>query len=135
MKTRCGLMALFRAEALLMIVGKIHTLCTRLVAAWLFVVLSSTLACAQSSALPNLAGRWSGVNASGSSEGNGTETIEQNQSDPNRLTFRNYHGSVSRGHFLNATTVIADDWEGGLRGTLVNNGNTIRWANNTSWSR
>jgi len=31
--------------------------------------------------------------------------------------------------------VIADDWQGGLRGTLENNNRTIRWANSTSWSR
>jgi len=87
------------------------------------------------SALPNLAGRWSGVNAIGNSEGDGTETIEQSPSDPNRLLFRNFGGDVSWGHFLNATTVIADDWQGGLRGTLEDNGRTIRWANSTSWSR
>jgi len=129
------LMAMFRAREELMIVRNIHTLCTRFVAVWLFVMLSSALACAQASPLPNLAGRWTGFLPTGASEGDSTETVEQNPGDPSRLTFRNAGGSVSRGHFLNATTVVADDWQGGLRGTLENNNRTIRWANSTSWSR
>jgi hypothetical protein len=88
-----------------------------------------------STTIPNLAGRWNGFNTSGVSVGYGSETIEQNQSDANRLIFRNEGGSVSRGRFLNTTTVLAEDWEGGLRGTLENNATTIRWYNGTSWSR
>ena len=49
--------------------------------------------------------------------------------------FTNEYGQKSSGSFANATTVIATEWEGGLRGTLQDNGNTIRWANGTAWSR
>ena len=52
-----------------------------------------------------------------------------------RLVFTNEYGQKSSGSFANATTVIATDWEGGLRGALQDNGNTIRWANGTAWSR
>jgi hypothetical protein len=44
-------------------------------------------------------------------------------------------GWRSSGSFANATTVIATEWEGGLRGALQDNGNTIRWANGTVWFR
>jgi len=52
-----------------------------------------------------------------------------------RLVFTNEYGQKSSGSFANATTVIATEWEGGLRGALQDNGNTIRWANGTAWSR
>jgi hypothetical protein len=51
------------------------------------------------------------------------------------LLFINEGGARSAGRFLDATTVIATDWVGGLRGKLEDGGNTIRWANGTVWSR
>lgn len=53
----------------------------------------------------------------------------------NNLIFTNRYGQRSRGRLVNATTVLAIDWEGGLRGTLAANGNTILWANRTVWYR
>jgi hypothetical protein len=65
-------------------------------------------------------------------EGNPGQAVKMIQSD-NSLTFVNESGNRSRGHFENSTTVVADEWEGGLRGTVSSDG--IRWANNTNWLR
>lgn len=62
-------------------------------------------------------------------------TIAQDTNDPNRLVFTNQNGLKSTGSFANPTTVVATQWEGGLRGSLQDNGNTIRWANGTAWFR
>jgi hypothetical protein len=51
------------------------------------------------------------------------------------LIFTNEGGATSRGRLLDANTVIAIDWAGGLRGSLQDRGNTIRWANGTVWTR
>ena len=53
----------------------------------------------------------------------------------NSLLFTNEHGASSRGRIIGADTVIATDWEGGLRGTLKDGGKTIQWANGTEWRR
>ena len=74
---------------------------------------------------PSLGGAWSDANQPAS--------ITQDSS--NRLVFTNRMGWRSNGKFADASTVIATDWEGGLRGSLQNNGNTIRWANGTVWYR
>ena len=53
----------------------------------------------------------------------------------NSLTFTNEFGNSSRGSFENSNTVVAIDWQGGLRGTVSSDGTRINWANNTSWQR
>jgi hypothetical protein len=50
------------------------------------------------------------------------------------VSFRNEHGQTSRGHFENASVVIADDW-GSLRGQLTADNNRINWANGGVWQR
>jgi hypothetical protein len=65
-------------------------------------------------------------------EGNPGQPVRMIQSSDS-LTFVNESGNKSRGHFENSTTVVADEWEGGLRGTVSSDG--IRWANNTNWLR
>jgi hypothetical protein len=55
--------------------------------------------------------------------------------DGRSLVFTNRMGMRSRGTIADATTVVATEWENGLRGTLTDNGNTIRWANGTVWYR
>ena len=57
------------------------------------------------------------------------------QSADGVLLFINEGGARSAGRFIDANTVIATDWVGGLRGTLEDGGNTIRWANGTVWFR
>ena len=57
------------------------------------------------------------------------------QSADGVLLFINEGGARSAGRFIDANTVIASDWVGGLRGTLEDGGNTIRWANGTVWFR
>ncbi len=52
----------------------------------------------------------------------------------NTLTFTNEFGNSSKGSFLDATTVVATDWEGGLRGRISSDGSRIDWANGASWS-
>jgi hypothetical protein len=74
---------------------------------------------------PSLGGSWSDANQPAS--------IAQDSN--NRLVFTNRMGWRSNGKFADAATVIATDWEGGLRGSLQDNGNTIRWANGTVWYR
>jgi hypothetical protein len=51
------------------------------------------------------------------------------------LTIINENGARSTGSFIDATTVIATDWEGGLKGTISSDGNRIDWANGTWWIR
>lgn len=53
----------------------------------------------------------------------------------NSLTFTNENGNSSRGRFESSNTVVAIDWEGGLRGTFSSDGNRISWGNGTSWMR
>ena len=51
------------------------------------------------------------------------------------LLFTNEFGQRSKGRFADSNTVIATEWEGGLRGSLQDGAKTIRWANGTAWSR
>ena len=90
------------------------------------ILLLYVLPCSAQS-LPSLGGAWT--------SGGKSASITQDPSDPNRLVFTNEYGSKSSGSFANSTTVIAHDWENGLRGTLTDNGRTIRWANGTAWLR
>ena len=53
----------------------------------------------------------------------------------NNLTFINERGDKSNGYFKDDDHVVATDWEGGLVGTLGNNGNRINWHNSTVWIR
>jgi hypothetical protein len=77
----------------------------------------------------NLSGRYTCVGPCTSP--NGTATIEQNGND---ITFISEVGGRSRGRFLDATTVIADDW-GGMRATISADGRTISWTNGVRWVR
>ncbi|NPV63250.1 MAG: hypothetical protein HPY61_11590 [Methanotrichaceae archaeon] len=51
------------------------------------------------------------------------------------LAFINENGDQSEGGFIDESTVIATDWEDGLRGTISDDGNRIDWANGTWWVR
>jgi hypothetical protein len=62
----------------------------------------------------------------------GTDTVSQSGE---QLTFKNEKGKTSSGHFLSKFSVIADDWEGGLRGEVSSDGKTITWANGSKWTR
>ncbi len=75
--------------------------------------------------LPYLAGAWtsSGLAAA----------IAQDVSG--NLVFTNERGNSSKGRFIDAGTVIASAWEGGLIGVLQDGNSTIRWANGTAWYR
>jgi hypothetical protein len=83
---------------------------------------------------PGAASNWPSVGGSWSFAGRAT-SIVQDAADPRKLVFINEFGQRSGGHFADSSTVIATDWERGLRGSLDNNGNTIRWANGTTWTR
>ena len=67
-------------------------------------------------------------------EGDRNKTTSISQSG-NSLTFTNEFGNSSRGRFENSNTVVAIDWQGGLRGTISSDGNRISWGNGTSWTR
>jgi hypothetical protein len=53
----------------------------------------------------------------------------------NSLTFINENGQRSSGWFIDSSTVIANDWDGGLQGTISADGSRIDWANGTWWIR
>jgi hypothetical protein len=53
----------------------------------------------------------------------------------NDLTFINENGDQSGGKFIDESTVIATDWEDGLKGTISDDGDRIDWANGTWWVR
>lgn len=53
----------------------------------------------------------------------------------NTLTFINENGDRSAGEFTDSATVVATDWEGGLRGAVSAEGDRIDWANGTWWVR
>ena len=79
--------------------------------------------------LPNIAGTWY-------REGDWSRPASVGQSGE-RLTFTNElkPPMSSRGRFLGPREVVAEDWEGGLRGTLSNDGRRISWANGSTWQR
>ncbi len=74
---------------------------------------------------PSLAGVWT-------CDGRPTSITQDGSGN---LVFTNQMGMKSKGRFADASTVIATEWENGLRGSLQDNGNTIRWANGTAWYR
>jgi hypothetical protein len=80
-------------------------------------------------ALPDIGGTWY-------REGDRSRPASVSQSGAN-LSFSNeFHPPmVSRGHFVSGGEVVADDWEGGLHGTLSADRRRISWANGSSWSR
>lgn len=51
-----------------------------------------------------------------------------------KVRFTNEFGDTANGRIISSTQVIADGW-GGLVGTVSADGNTINWANNTTWVR
>ena len=53
----------------------------------------------------------------------------------NSLVFTNENGNSSQGHFESGDVVVADSWQGGLRGRLSPDRTRIDWANGSSWSR
>jgi hypothetical protein len=65
------------------------------------------------------------------------QRLDSVQQRGSSLTFTNEltPPMTSRGHFRDGSSVIADDWEGGLVGTLSSDGKRIDWANGTSWQR
>ncbi|MSU35011.1 MAG: hypothetical protein EXS36_07840 [Pedosphaera sp.] len=56
--------------------------------------------------------------------------IEQNG---NNLKLVNENGNESRCVIKDKATVIATDWEGGLTGTLKDEGKRISWNNGSWW--
>jgi hypothetical protein len=79
----------------------------------------------------DLSGTWYDYT---SRTGNKGQISEINQNG-NRLTFINHVGSSSKGRFLNDMLVIAEDWEGGLKGTISDGGKRIEWGNGSVWQR
>jgi hypothetical protein len=50
------------------------------------------------------------------------------------LVFTNENGNRAEGRFTSPTEVEATEW-GGLRGTIEDDGNTIRWDNGGAWQK
>ncbi len=54
---------------------------------------------------------------------------------PGGIKFFNEAGGVSSGVWFDPETVVAVDWENGLKGDLSEDCNTIVWRNGTTWVR
>lgn len=76
---------------------------------------------------PNLSGNWYRTN-------DPCKRTSITQSG-NALTFTNEFGNSSKGRFLDATTVVATDWESSLCGKIRSDGKRIDWTNGASWSK
>jgi hypothetical protein len=87
--------------------------------------------CAASTAFFNIAGAYTcQVYCAAGGEG-AVARIEQ---QGNALLFINEKGGRSSGSFVGVSTVVANDW-GGLRATVHQGGEELRWANGTVWRR
>lgn len=73
-------------------------------------------------AFPQISGTWD----------NAGKPASITQNSRNNLVFPSRNGLRSSGPFAD---VIATNREGGLHGSLQDNGETIRWANGTVWYR
>lgn len=80
--------------------------------------------------LPQLSGYWCSYNPAVPSN---REALIMQRSD-NSLTFVNESGGKSNGRFLDSRTVVATDWKN-LQGKITPDLKTIKWANNTQWTR
>lgn len=87
---------------------------------------------------------WTGGGDSNSSNASlaGTWYREGNRTLPafvdqngGALVFTNERGEKSAGHFESTYVVVADSWQGGLKGRLSADRTRIDWANGSSWSR
>lgn len=78
---------------------------------------------------PTLAGKWLSWDPRVGTKGVPC-TLAQNGKT---LSFLNNFNQRSRGNFITQNTIIATDWEGGLRGTVVGGGSRINWANGSYW--
>jgi len=80
---------------------------------------------------PNLDGVWYDY----SGETNYTGVISHIQQNGTNLVFINVHNDRSNGKFLDNTSVIANEWQGGLKAKLENDGKRIVWRNGSVWER
>lgn len=81
---------------------------------------------------PNINGNWV---CSGPGCGSGLAVVYQNLQNPAIASLRNEKGATSRAHFVSYYVIVADDWQGGLRGSISPSITTISWANGTMWTR
>ena len=75
--------------------------------------------------MPDLSGTWYAF-------GDRSKPCSISQSG-NVLTFTDEFGRRSAGSFLDATSIVATDWEGGLRATI--DGNRLVWPRGGYWTR
>jgi hypothetical protein len=80
-----------------------------------------------STSIPNIGGTWY-------REGDRSRPAYVTQS-AGIISFTNEFGNKSRGHFESSFVVVADEWQGGLRGRLNGTLTRIDWANGTTWQR
>lgn len=80
---------------------------------------------------PDLSGTWYDYSASTGNAGLASSILQ----DGDKLTFVNSFNNRSDGRFIDAATVIANAWEGGLRARLEDNNRRIVWANGSVWQR
>jgi hypothetical protein len=85
---------------------------------------------AQDVSLPNLAGVW--LSAISPDAPARPASIQQEGA---QLTFVNEFGGRSAGSFVDANTVVAMDWEGGLWAAISADGTRLNWANGIIWTR
>jgi len=80
---------------------------------------------------PDLEGIWYDYTSKTGNKGNDSKIYQNGD----KLTFVNEFGGRSEGYFVDAQTVIATSWEGGLRGSLQNGNKRIVFTNGSVWER
>ncbi len=79
----------------------------------------------------DLSGIWYDYTPRTGNKGNVSEIIQEH----GKLVFINEFDMRSEGYFLDNTTVVAKDWEGGLKAIITDNGRRLEWANGSVWQR
>ena len=83
------------------------------------------------SSKPDLSGVWYDYSAVSGYSG-AVSKITQNG---DKLVFLNSFNNQSTGYFLDNTSIIASDWEGGLKAALEDGARKIVWKNGSVWQR
>jgi hypothetical protein len=78
-------------------------------------------------ARPNIAGTWY--------RDGDKELAVRIRQYPNSLTFTNEHEDTSTGRFVTSSVIVADEWDGGLRGQISADMSRIDWDDGSAWLR
>lgn len=101
----------------------------------LLILLVASLCCSKeviTRPIPDLSGEWVCTKNCSGGEGKVARIVQQGR----RLDFTNEFGLTSEGRLEDdLKTVVATQWQGGLKATIEEGGNTLHWANGSIWVR